>query len=694
MPLPRDKKLGSIGVIRISYREGESLSPSGRERSYSDEDLLREVRRVAALAEGPSLIMRGFKKHSSIALATLTQRFGEWRRTLELAGVGHMSFFSDTPAGPRCKYTDAELLEEVLRVASLVERPVLTMTDFKNHASVSLSAVCKRFGPWRTVLGQAGAFNMYSGVPARPHRVYTDEALLEELRRVAQLVGKRVLTRGKFRELSTIGPDSMSRHFGSWREALERAGLGEMYSGVVPGHRVRPVTDFTDEKLIEELQRVAVLVGKPIISTIDFNKHATLSTDCVRRRFGSWREALQMAGIGEMYSGRVPAPRPVDHYTDAQLMQAVRKVAGVVKKAPLTRSDFQRLSGINPDTLTRRFGDWRVVLERAGVRHMYSGQVITDRKRVSRKFASDAEVLEVIRYAAAQNDGNHLTYQACRELTGLGTSTINRRFGNWRGALEAAGLSADGVPKRYTDDERFDNLAMIWQHYGRPPKRSDVERPPSVVGGHLYERRWGLWPDVLERFVEWADQRPTTYPPPMNGADRFESWTNALTAIGLPPARFVRVLTDEECFRNLADLWVHHRQRPTGKQVGESPSRMSTGAYQARWGTLSKAVEAFVLWADANGLPPPTDGVQQFGSWRSALAAYQRPSPRRHTEEECFRNLANLWRYYRGQPTSSKLRLPPSTLPIQAYLHRWGTWPKAVEAFLEWAKDASLHLDG
>ncbi|MDH7602809.1 MAG: hypothetical protein QHI38_11745 [Armatimonadota bacterium] len=61
-----------------------------RKRSYSDEELLEEVRHVARLVERPVLSHTEFKKHSRINSSTIRDRFGDWRTTLERAGVGYL----------------------------------------------------------------------------------------------------------------------------------------------------------------------------------------------------------------------------------------------------------------------------------------------------------------------------------------------------------------------------------------------------------------------------------------------------------------------------------------------------------------------------------------------------------------------------------------------------------------------------
>ncbi|MHB9038653.1 MAG: homing endonuclease associated repeat-containing protein [Armatimonadota bacterium] len=49
-------------------------------------------------------------------------------------------------------YPDDALLEEVRRAAGLVDRPVLTMSDFAKHSGVGVNAIARRFGGWQAVL--------------------------------------------------------------------------------------------------------------------------------------------------------------------------------------------------------------------------------------------------------------------------------------------------------------------------------------------------------------------------------------------------------------------------------------------------------------------------------------------------------------------------------------------------------------
>jgi hypothetical protein len=89
----------------------------------------------------------------------------------------------------------------------------------------------------------------------------------------------------------------------------------------------------------------------------------------------------------------------------------------------------------------------------------------------------------------------------------LGTydySTLIRRFGSWNKALLAAGLSLSNrvdIP----DDELFENLFRLWEHYGRQPRRRELAQMPSTISQTPYNRRFGSWTSALEAFVEYAN---------------------------------------------------------------------------------------------------------------------------------------------------------------------------------------------
>lgn len=135
---------------------------------------------------------------------------------------------------------------------------------------------------------------------------YDDEALLAELRRVAALVDSPHLVASAFDKHSKAHSSGIRRRFGGWQQALERAGLGDRYSGAPRARRIVGRT-FTDEQLLAELRAVSAKTGGKPVTVEVFNQHADMSAETVRRRFGSWWDALKQAGLeisshGKRYS--------------------------------------------------------------------------------------------------------------------------------------------------------------------------------------------------------------------------------------------------------------------------------------------------------------------------------------------------------------------------------------------------------
>ena len=53
----------------------------------------------------------------------------------------------------------------------------------------------------------------------------------------------------------------------------------------------------TDEELLEDLRRIAKLLGKKTLGKRDYPKKGHFSETTYRTRFGSWNKALEKAGL-------------------------------------------------------------------------------------------------------------------------------------------------------------------------------------------------------------------------------------------------------------------------------------------------------------------------------------------------------------------------------------------------------------
>lgn len=122
------------------------------------------------------------------------------------------------------------------------------------------------------------------------------------------------------------------------------------------------------------------------------------------------------------------------------------------------------------------------------------------------------EILRAMQATAEKLQKKELTRQDFVAHTGISEAPIKRLFGSWKAALTAAGLGQSALGKRYTDEQCFENLLAVWTQYGRPPQHDEMNIPPSKVGAKAYVLRWGTWRGALRAFVDRANQDA---PPPM-----------------------------------------------------------------------------------------------------------------------------------------------------------------------------------
>ena len=122
---------------------------------------------------------------------------------------------------------------------------------------------------------------------------------------------------------------------------------------------------------------------------------------------------------------------------------------------------------------------------------------------------SDDELLDELRSVARKLGRDIATFSEYTEH-GLGhESTIQRRFGSWFKALEAAGLKPSRSRIGISDEELFENLRAVWTSLGRQPSYGEIRAPLSAYSAGTYENRFGSWSQALHLFVEWVNSDET-----------------------------------------------------------------------------------------------------------------------------------------------------------------------------------------
>jgi hypothetical protein len=183
----------------------------------------------------------------------------------------------------------------------------------------------------------------------------------------------------------------------------------------------------------------------------------------------------------------------LDEYSDEAILAELHRVADVLNGQRLTVERFNSLGRVHSSTVANHFGSWRKALDKAEI-----SEFIAPRIRV---LCRD-EVIQALRNFAAEYPNTPVTLDAIAERLGIDSSTISRRFGNWKTLLSEVGIPSVPMGRRYTEEECLENILALWTHYGRQPHFGELKHPPSTVGPKAYILRWGGWRAALSAFVE------------------------------------------------------------------------------------------------------------------------------------------------------------------------------------------------
>jgi hypothetical protein len=184
-------------------------------------DLLRDLRRAAnALGHAPS---KGeYRRQGEFSTQTYRNRFGSWLDALKAAGIDPRA--RQVRACGRVERVD--LARDIRRVANdLGHAPAVH--EYQDLGTSHKQTVYKRFGSWFDALAAAGLepYTERKGPSDPPHKL-DDEQLIEDLQAGAVVLG-RPPTSGEYQDAGEHSFETLIRHFGSYADALEAAGLDD-----------------------------------------------------------------------------------------------------------------------------------------------------------------------------------------------------------------------------------------------------------------------------------------------------------------------------------------------------------------------------------------------------------------------------------------------------------------------------------
>jgi hypothetical protein len=222
------------------------------------------------------------------------------------------------------------------------------------------------------------------------------------------------------------------------------------------------------------------------------------------REFGSWRNAIQAAGL------RPQLANSEEKWPPAKIMRLIRNLAR--RKHPLSVKQLEQRYGSMISAARRLFGSWsRAVLATGADPRAFRRVIPWDRERV----------IEGILTRALRNESLGVRSTQPRSLVAAG----QRYFGSWSAALIAA-----GVDPPITD---------IRKTAGCPRPNGSIEQKKSKSRQHT--QSWSREAVILAIQARVSQQKPLNpgvlkrddYPLYRAGRRYFSKWCNALSAAGV-----------------------------------------------------------------------------------------------------------------------------------------------------------------
>jgi hypothetical protein len=180
------------------------------------------------------------------------------------------------------------------------------------------------------------------------NRNCSDDVLLNDLKLVAQRLGKSSLTREEYSQHGRFSAHTIFKRFGSWNLALEKSSL------VIQNRKNIPYNE-----LLADLQRVATILGTRSITNRKYELHGKFSGSALFDAFGSWNLALEKAGL-------VIQSRKNIHQDE--LLADLKRVASILTVQTVTGAEYVLHGKFARNTFTAKFGSWAKALTAAGLR--------------------------------------------------------------------------------------------------------------------------------------------------------------------------------------------------------------------------------------------------------------------------------------------------------------------------------------
>ena len=183
------------------------------------------------------------------------------------------------------------------------------------------------------------------------HRNVSDEQLLDDVKKVADIYNKPSLTIEMYKKYGKYNITTITRRFGSWKKVLKMIGLKYIHGPTKNENNI----EVTEEQLLEDLRNTALQLGVSTLTSTQYDEHGKHGRHIVFKRFKKWESALIKAGLEP--SGFHSS------VTSQELIEEIERIWIQLGRQPTSTDIKNGVSKFSLNSYARKFGSWRKAIE-------------------------------------------------------------------------------------------------------------------------------------------------------------------------------------------------------------------------------------------------------------------------------------------------------------------------------------------
>jgi hypothetical protein len=252
-----------------------------KSKKWSKTKIIEKIQEL--YKKGDDLSHEKIKSNNSALVSAARRYFGSWENALQSAGRDYNKIRREA------RWSREKVIDEILQLRQTGEG-LNAKQVHDNHPSLYWAAG-KYFGSWRNAITEAGLDHkkiiLYSNG--------SKQKIIDEILKLYES-GEKLNHAHVNRIYPALTAAALSKnHFGSWRKAVEAAGLD--YDEIRESVGIKKTEEWSKEKIVDEILELYNSREDLNANNMREANIALYGAAVNKRYFGSWEKAIEVAGL-------------------------------------------------------------------------------------------------------------------------------------------------------------------------------------------------------------------------------------------------------------------------------------------------------------------------------------------------------------------------------------------------------------